>query len=278
MQIDRIRISNFRCLQEGALACNPLTVLVGRNGAGKSSFFYALDLFYKPNATIITEELSNREGATIAIEVTFTGLRPEERDAFQVYLDGCLPEEPAGSGPRALLRVSGSRRRSEGQGGRVAFQPGARSSGRPQSDGVEFPRLRRRGRPGRRRASAARRSADDGKKDRSWVSGFGCSHDWNVVRSDYRSARVQLRGRGSPVLGAIRWREKEEQPCLQVLPYSLHTRTSTAQRTIWRGASRSGNGSAGPKTAGTLPRSGILQSTSLIPSAGWADSTTPSSF
>lgn len=50
MRISSIRVRNYRCIEDEKLDCDALTVLVGRNGAGKSSFLRALELFYSPAA------------------------------------------------------------------------------------------------------------------------------------------------------------------------------------------------------------------------------------
>jgi putative ATP-dependent endonuclease of OLD family len=46
MIIERIEVENFRSLKNVDVGCDELTVLLGRNGAGKSSLLYALDVFY----------------------------------------------------------------------------------------------------------------------------------------------------------------------------------------------------------------------------------------
>lgn len=56
MQIQRIRVRNFRCLRDAVLECKPLTILIGPNGSGKSSFLRALDLFYIP-IQVVREEV-----------------------------------------------------------------------------------------------------------------------------------------------------------------------------------------------------------------------------
>ena len=50
MIIKSVYVENFRCIRSETLSCEPLTVLVGANGAGKSSFLRALDLFYTASA------------------------------------------------------------------------------------------------------------------------------------------------------------------------------------------------------------------------------------
>ena len=89
MRIAEIHVENFRGVQSATLSCGSLTALVGRNGAGKSTFLHALDLFYKPNATVTVEDFSHRKtDAPIAIRVTFENLQPDEEAAFQAYVHG----------------------------------------------------------------------------------------------------------------------------------------------------------------------------------------------
>jgi len=51
MRIQRIRVQNFRCLKDVDLSCDALTVLIGRNGTGKSALLQALEVFYDANAS-----------------------------------------------------------------------------------------------------------------------------------------------------------------------------------------------------------------------------------
>ncbi len=50
MIIKRIHIKNFRCIEETTIEVDPLTILIGKNGSGKSSILKALEIFYQPNA------------------------------------------------------------------------------------------------------------------------------------------------------------------------------------------------------------------------------------
>lgn len=89
MQIKKIEIERFRCVLIDSLVCDNLTALVGRNGAGKSSFLHAIRLFYAISPAVTEEDFYNRETAEpIQIRVTFGHLLPQEVDAFRSYLDG----------------------------------------------------------------------------------------------------------------------------------------------------------------------------------------------
>jgi putative ATP-dependent endonuclease of OLD family len=46
MQIEAIKISNFRCLRQVELSLSRLTGLVGGNNAGKSTILKAIELFF----------------------------------------------------------------------------------------------------------------------------------------------------------------------------------------------------------------------------------------
>ncbi len=92
MRIKKIRISNYRCIVNETLNCENLTILVGRNGSGKSSFLKALKLFMDTGDSPSPEDYYNRESSQreIKIEVTFNNLTEEERVEFNSYLDGDL--------------------------------------------------------------------------------------------------------------------------------------------------------------------------------------------
>ncbi|BBO19063.1 conserved hypothetical protein [Candidatus Brocadia pituitae] len=60
MIIESIYIENFRCIKKTQLNCDELTVIIGRNGSGKSSFLKAIDIFYDVNASITVEDLFNK--------------------------------------------------------------------------------------------------------------------------------------------------------------------------------------------------------------------------
>jgi len=87
--IENIRVKNFRCIEEATLETDVLTVLVGRNGTGKSTFLKALDLFYQPNANYTEEDFFNRNTSRpIEITVTFGELTEKERELFKSHIDG----------------------------------------------------------------------------------------------------------------------------------------------------------------------------------------------
>lgn len=89
MIIKSVRVQNFRCLKDVTLYCDPLTVLVGQNGAGKSCLVQALKLFYNPNANYDESDFyANNTDDDISITVTFTNVIKRERELFYLYIFG----------------------------------------------------------------------------------------------------------------------------------------------------------------------------------------------
>lgn len=80
---------NFRSLLDAEIACEPLTALVGANGAGKSSFLRALDLFYSSSPSVDVEDFYNSDTSQeISIGLTFSDLSAEAEELFASYLQG----------------------------------------------------------------------------------------------------------------------------------------------------------------------------------------------
>ena len=87
MIISKIEVNNFRCIKNATLECDNLTAIVGRNGAGKSSFLYALEIFYDTAAQVSDEDFFNRNCAElIEIRVAYSELREEEIKEFNTYI------------------------------------------------------------------------------------------------------------------------------------------------------------------------------------------------
>ncbi len=87
MILERVRVKNFRCIQDVALNCDSLTVFVGPNGAGKSSFLRAIELFYEPNANYTEEDFFAGDTLTpIEVEITFGGLSRQQELEFEPYI------------------------------------------------------------------------------------------------------------------------------------------------------------------------------------------------
>jgi len=92
MLIEKIEVKNFRSIREEHIDFDNLTALLGRNGAGKSSFLYAIETFYDIAAPITKEDFFAKDiGAVIEIRVTYHLLRSEEEKEFKSYIkDGKL--------------------------------------------------------------------------------------------------------------------------------------------------------------------------------------------
>lgn len=89
MRIQKLEVRNYRCIKEGTLDCDSLTVLVGRNGAGKSTFLRALDSFYNANAGYAETDFYNKNvEQPINIIVTYCDLTNQEKDLFRPYMNG----------------------------------------------------------------------------------------------------------------------------------------------------------------------------------------------
>ncbi len=89
MRLEKFRVVNYRSILDETLDCDRLTVLVGRNGAGKSAFLQALRLFFEQGLEPGSEDRFNREPArNIRLEATFTDLTAEETAEFKSSLSG----------------------------------------------------------------------------------------------------------------------------------------------------------------------------------------------
>lgn len=88
MRIKKLHVVRFRSIFDETLECEALTVLIGRNGAGKSTFLQALRLYLDPNASVTVEDYYDRDDKKeILIEVTFADLTPDEKNEFRSNLD-----------------------------------------------------------------------------------------------------------------------------------------------------------------------------------------------
>lgn len=87
MIIESIQIENFRCIKKAQLSCDELTVIIGRNGSGKSSFLKAIDIFYDVSSTITVEDFFNKDtNKEILVRVTCAQLKEDEVKEFQTYI------------------------------------------------------------------------------------------------------------------------------------------------------------------------------------------------
>ncbi|MGW8185354.1 MAG: ATP-dependent nuclease [Candidatus Moraniibacteriota bacterium] len=96
MLIECVSVKNYRSLLDESLYLEDLTALVGANGAGKSTFLRALELFYASSQSIKEDDYYNRNTAEpINIVVTYKNLSDEANELFSPYLqdDGKLVVE-----------------------------------------------------------------------------------------------------------------------------------------------------------------------------------------
>jgi len=71
------------------LALGDLTALLGRNGAGKSAFLHALDLFYSLSRRVTVEDFYDQDTTqSIEIAVQFSGLSTRAQELFEKYVEG----------------------------------------------------------------------------------------------------------------------------------------------------------------------------------------------
>ncbi len=87
MTIKSVRIVNFRSIANETLQCGRLTTLVGRNGAGKSSFLRAIDLFYNSMPKVDADDFyDGNTDAEIVVAIAFTELSETAIEVFSSYI------------------------------------------------------------------------------------------------------------------------------------------------------------------------------------------------
>ena len=95
MRLESVRVQNFRSIRDATLRLGGLTALVGANGAGKSAFLKAVDLFQGEWAAVEEEDYHCKTTQDdIVITLSFGDLSAVERNAFAEYTpDGILSVE-----------------------------------------------------------------------------------------------------------------------------------------------------------------------------------------
>ncbi len=87
MLIKSVHIENYRCILETTVDFDDLTIMVGANGAGKSTILRAIDQFLSSNPSITEDDFyagdSTRE---IIISLIFTSLSEGANERFKKYL------------------------------------------------------------------------------------------------------------------------------------------------------------------------------------------------
>jgi len=95
MVIESVNVKNYRSILDETINCEDLTVLVGANGSGKSSFLQALSLFYGGSPKLEVEDFYNCDtSCEIIITIKFKDLSPDANKLFSIYVqDGKLTVE-----------------------------------------------------------------------------------------------------------------------------------------------------------------------------------------
>lgn len=89
MRVKTVHVQNFRSILDEKIDCDDLTVLVGRNGTGKSSFLRAMEMFYDPSSSVSSEDFFDEDtDKEIEIALTFSDLTEDEKTFFAPYIDG----------------------------------------------------------------------------------------------------------------------------------------------------------------------------------------------
>lgn len=90
MRLDSVQLKNFRCVTDQTLTVDGVTALVGRNGAGKSTFLQALEVFYTNSAAKLSaEDFYDRcLDEPVEITLTWTGLSDAAKQEFGGYVQG----------------------------------------------------------------------------------------------------------------------------------------------------------------------------------------------
>lgn len=88
MRLESVQLKNFRCVTDQTLTVNGVTALVGRNGAGKSTFLQALEVFYTNGATkLISDDFYDHcVEEPVEIVLTWIGLSDAAKEEFGGYV------------------------------------------------------------------------------------------------------------------------------------------------------------------------------------------------
>lgn len=87
MRLASVEVKGFRCLRDITIPMANLTILLGSNNAGKSTFLAALDFFFN-GANLTSDDRFFGSEQSISVEATFDELTPADREAFSIYARG----------------------------------------------------------------------------------------------------------------------------------------------------------------------------------------------
>jgi predicted ATP-dependent endonuclease of OLD family len=87
VKISSISLKHFASIEDLNLTFRDTIMLVGQNNAGKSNVMKALDIFFNPSASKITEDSFYARDTSMPIEITivFTNLNAKEEEYFSSY-------------------------------------------------------------------------------------------------------------------------------------------------------------------------------------------------
>ncbi|WP_457559447.1 AAA family ATPase [Candidatus Harpocratesius sp.] len=105
MQIQRVKIQNFRTMKKCVCFLFPYMVFVGKNNAGKSNLMKAINVFFHNNATI--EDFRIEKGKRVkafSIILTFKDLNSEEKELFKDFI-----YNPGFTSERTIIRFNAKR-------------------------------------------------------------------------------------------------------------------------------------------------------------------------
>ncbi|KKN54079.1 hypothetical protein LCGC14_0595730 [marine sediment metagenome] len=87
MKIKEISIKNFRGIEDLTLKLSDFTILIGKNGVGKSSVLHALNFFKEQKYPLKIEDYYMKDLARdLEVSLTFIELTSEEKEEFQAYI------------------------------------------------------------------------------------------------------------------------------------------------------------------------------------------------
>ncbi|MCF2140503.1 MAG: ATP-dependent endonuclease [Candidatus Lokiarchaeota archaeon] len=105
MQIQRVKIQNYRTMKKCTCFLFPYMVFVGKNNAGKSNLMKALNVFFHNNATL--EDFRIEKGKRVrafSIILTFKNLNQEEKELFKDFI-----YNPGSTSEKVVIRFNAKR-------------------------------------------------------------------------------------------------------------------------------------------------------------------------
>ena len=88
--ISRLRLKNYKSIAQCDVRLEPLTILVGQNGSGKSNFLDALEFLCRAVATSPSQALEERGGLEAVLRQV-----PERSNSFAIAVEASVPWWPA---------------------------------------------------------------------------------------------------------------------------------------------------------------------------------------